>query len=97
MMIAAIISFAIEIVFLIISMAMIASDTLTAIFAIFIIVVFALCTIASIIFIPLNAIKIKDRSISKGISITGLAFSAAGAFIGSIFCMTVIVTLATHL
>ena len=87
-MILAIISFALQMIFLIASNAM--SGTMTREFAIFVIVVFVLTTITSIGCIFYN----KNIFVSKGVSVTGLVFSIVGAAIGLIFCISCFATIA---
>ena len=91
----AITSFALEIIFLIVSNAML--GMLSQGFAIFVIVVFVLCTLASIICIFYNANNIKKPLISRGVSVTGLVFSIVGAVLGLIFCITCFGTMAIYL
>lgn len=94
-MILAIISFALQLIFLIASNAM--SGTMTREFAILVIVVFVLTTITSIGCIFYNARRIKNIFVSKGVSVTGLVFSIVGAAIGLIFCISCFATIAALL
>ena len=96
-MILAIISFAIEIVFLVVTNALSRTDSLTKEFAIFVIVVFVLCTLISIGCIVYNSIRMKNRNVSKGVSVPGFVFSIVGAALGSIFCITCFATMLAHL
>ena len=89
----AIISFALEMIFIVVSNAM--AGTMSQGFAIFVIVVFVLCTIASIGCIFYNASHIKSGAVSKGVSVTGLVFSIVGAVFGLIFCITCFGTMAS--
>ena len=86
-MILAIISFAVEIFLLTISKV---SKDMTQGFAIFVLVSMILCTIVSIICIIYNSFRIKNRHVSKGISVTGLVFSIAGTGTGALFCIIVL-------
>ena len=81
----AIVSFALEMIFLISTNAM--SGTMSRGFAIFVIVVFVLCTITSLGCIFYNASHIKNSYVSKGVSVTGLVFSIVGAVLGLIRIM----------
>ena len=56
-------------------------------FSIFIIVCFVACTITSFGCLIYCASKIKDITVSKGVSVTGLVFSIVGLFLGLIFCI----------
>ena len=87
-MIAAILSFAIEMIFMIVINVM--KGSLSRGGALFIIVVFILCTIVSIISIIYNAYRIKEGYISRGVCVTGLVFSIVGTVIGLIFCISVL-------
>ena len=93
-MILAIISFALQMIFLIASNAM--SGAMTREFAIFVIVVFVLTTITSIGCIFYNAHRIKNIFVSKGVSVTGLVFSIVGAAIGLIFCISCFAIIFAH-
>jgi hypothetical protein len=92
-MVLAIVSFAIELLFLIVSNSLI--NIMSQGFAIFVIVVFVICTLTSLGCIPYNAINIKRPDISKGVSVTGLVFSIVGAFFGLIFCIVCFATMAS--
>ena len=93
-MILAIVSFAIELIFLAVTNGLSNAKALTKEFAIFVIVVYVVCTIASLVCIIYNGKRIKDSTVSKGVSVTGLVFSIVGSVIGLIFCITVFATLA---
>ena len=81
----AILSFIVETIFLAILKACSDAKTLDRDFAIFAISVILVCTVTSSILIFYNARRIKDRTISKGVSITGLVFSIETAVAGLIF------------
>ena len=81
----AIVSFALEMIFIIVSNSMV--GRMSQGFAIFVIVMFVLCTLVSIGCIFYNASNIKTRT-SKGASVTGLVFSIVGSVLGLIFCIT---------
>lgn len=89
----AIVSFALEMIFIIVANAM--SRGMSQGFAIFIIVIFVLCTLVSIGCIFYNAARIKDYIVPKGVSVTGLVFSIVGAALGLIFCITCFATMAS--
>ena len=96
-MILAILSFAVQIIFIAVTNALNKAGTLTREFAIFVIVSFVLCTLTSIGCIFFNASRIKKPNISKGVSVTGLVFSIVGAMFGLIFCITCFATMAALL
>ena len=81
-MILAIISFAIEIIFVAIGRSV---EDMGRSFAILLIVMFAICTITSFSCIFYNSSRMKNSQISKGITVTGLVFSITGFVIGLIF------------
>ena len=93
-MILAIISFAIEIVFVAVVNA---SKDITKGFAILTIVMFAICTITSFSCIFYNFSRMKNYLISKGITVTGLVFSIVGFVIGMIFFIAFFAGLAKYL
>ena len=61
-------------------------------FAIFMIVLFVLCTIVSIVCIPYNALKL-NISFAKAPSVVGLIFAIHGTAIGMIFLITLAASL----
>ena len=91
----AILSFALEMIFLVVANAMIGS--MSQGFAIMVIVVFVICTIMSISCIFYNASNISKGEVSKGVCVTGLVFSIVGAVLGLIFCITCFATMASLL
>ena len=88
----AIVSFVLEIIFIIASNAMVMG--MTQGFAIFVIVIFVLCTITSTVCIFYNSSNIKNGNVSKGVAVTGLVFSIVGAALGLIFCIACFGTIA---
>ena len=92
-MILAIISFALEVIFIVASNAMI--GTMSQGFAIFVIIVFVFCTLASIGCIFYTSSHLKNGAVSKRICVTGLVFSIVGAVLGLIFFITCFGTMAS--
>lgn len=93
-MILAIVSFAIQLIFTLATNGLSSAGTLTKGFSIFVIVVMVLTTLMSFGCIFYNANRIKDPSVSKGVSVTGLVFSIVGTVFGLIFCITCFATIA---
>ncbi len=91
----AIISFAVEVTFMLSVYAL--GSIISPGFAIFVIVLIALCTLTSIGCIVYNAHRIKEGFYSKGICVTGLVFSIVGAALGSVFTITALATIASLL
>lgn len=90
----AIVSFIVETLFLCVVKVGADSHSLDRGFIIFAVVVILICTITSTILIPYNAKRIKDRTVSKGVSITGLIFSIETAVTGLIFLIAFLAGLA---
>ena len=90
MLILAIVSFALEMIFIIATNAM---PTMSEGFAWFVIVMFVLCTVASLVALIGNIRGIKSGE-SKGKFITGMIFSIVGLSLGLIFCIVCFGTIA---
>ena len=87
-MIGAILTFVVELFFLI--LARVRGDKFSSGGAVLIILIFAICLMIAIICIVHNAKNIRDYAVSKGICVTGLVFSIVATAIPAIFFLAML-------
>ena len=92
-MILAIISFAVEIIFMTATYTI--KDKLSTTYAWFVIILMVACTITSLCCVVYNGNKMKKATGRKAPWVTGLVFSIVGASIGLIFCISCFAVMAS--